>query len=563
MAYIFKNNAFSFLTGDIDATAQDITVRTADAVLFPQPDPAKGELFVVTIEDWATNKTEVCECFRRVGPTLSLRRGREGTSPEVFAAGATVSNRLTARTIEAGLLGWVEFNRRYLGAYAQPPTLDPMGFPIQPGAVFYDLNTDSLFVFTRDGWVKWSPSGDLQTGIPPGGVAGDVLTRDSAGLIGWRPVVDQSSRDSSQLARDAAAAAAATAEAARQSANAKLPLSGGILTGPLYVRGAPDAQGNRWPTIYLDSAGPNGIGQLAFTHAGKLTRMLSVVSGELQAGIFDANGALQAWRRLLLDGDALPVTGGNLGGNLTVGGALTTMGFANFNAGARTAYLTLGRQNTTLEGGELAFEPPTPGHHGHFIDNAINQMRVYRTGDFAMLWSLDLVTGAVNTHYDQHAGNIFSRNDIRAEQTVWGSRFRFWPDSAGDTGYDWSGDGYSTIFSNGQPVAQFQPGGHVYVWGNITGFSDARMKEEIEPVADATLLIRQLNPITFRRKGDADRSRYLGFIAQEVEPLLPEVVTRTQDGMLGINYAVMVALLAGALKEMDARVTELEEDAFA
>ena len=540
--------------------AQNITIRGADANLFPQPDPAKGDLFMVTIEDRTTNKQEICECFRRVGPVLSLRRGREGTSPETFIAGATVSNRLTARTIEAGLLGWIEFNRRYLGSYAIAPTLDPMGFPIQAGAVYYDLNTDCLFVYTRDGWVKWSPSGDMQTGIPPGGIPGEVLTRNTAGGIEWRSIVDQAARDSAQLARDASVAAQAAAAAATTLAGTKLDQVGGTITGQTAIRFPADVSGNRTSMLSIDSAG-SGASALHFTRGGRLWRGIGVVGdGEPAVAMYTSQGAFLGWQKLLTAADALPSTGGGVSGDLTVTGAFTVTGPADLSGGTNIRNLRLVRQNDAADGGEIFFEAANAQQHSFVIDNALNQARFFRAFDNALLMTISLLSGDVNMLYGLQANTIRSNVDVFATETSWAKRFRFHSELGGDTGYDHSGDGFSTIISNGQPVAQFQPGGNVYVWGNITGFSDARFKEDIEPITDAMDIVRKLQGVRFRRKDSEDRARHIGFLAQDVELIAPEVVTRTQDGMLGINYAVMVSLLAEAVKALDTRLTELEED---
>ena len=53
--------------------------------------------------------------------------------------------------------------------------------------------------------------------------------------------------------------------------------------------------------------------------------------------------------------------------------------------------------------------------------------------------------------------------------------------------------------------------------------------------------------------------RELGLIAQEVAPVVPEVVTvADHDGMMGIDYPKLTALLIGAVQELAARVATLE-----
>jgi hypothetical protein len=50
----------------------------------------------------------------------------------------------------------------------------------------------------------------------------------------------------------------------------------------------------------------------------------------------------------------------------------------------------------------------------------------------------------------------------------------------------------------------------------------------------------------------------IGMIAQDVQGIIPEVVSANAEGRLGINYPVMVAVLVEAVKELTARVAALE-----
>jgi hypothetical protein len=56
-----------------------------------------------------------------------------------------------------------------------------------------------------------------------------------------------------------------------------------------------------------------------------------------------------------------------------------------------------------------------------------------------------------------------------------------------------------------------------------------------------------------------DGSRQIGVIAQEVEPVLPEVVRDNEAGHLSVAYGNITGLLIEAVKELAARVAALEE----
>lgn len=98
-AAIFKNNATSRLFADVDETSITIRVQDEDGGLFPTP--GVDEYFMVTIEDRRTGQIEICKATARSGDIITVVRGQEGTEPQDFAMGATVSNRLTAGTMAA------------------------------------------------------------------------------------------------------------------------------------------------------------------------------------------------------------------------------------------------------------------------------------------------------------------------------------------------------------------------------------------------------------------------------------------------------------------------------
>ena len=91
---------------------------------------------------------------------------------------------------------------------------------------------------------------------------------------------------------------------------------------------------------------------------------------------------------------------------------------------------------------------------------------------------------------------------------------------------------------------------------NFVSSSDARLKSDIETIADALALVSALRGVRFTMDG----SRQIGVIAQEVEAVLPEVVRADgQSGQLSVAYGNIVGLLIEAIKELAARVAALEE----
>jgi len=92
---------------------------------------------------------------------------------------------------------------------------------------------------------------------------------------------------------------------------------------------------------------------------------------------------------------------------------------------------------------------------------------------------------------------------------------------------------------------------------NVNSTSDINLKKDIEVITDATYLIKQLNGVKFAWKKNDEKS--VGVIAQEVEKVLPELISEKQDtGDKSVNYSGLVGVLIEAVKELSARVEELE-----
>jgi len=91
---------------------------------------------------------------------------------------------------------------------------------------------------------------------------------------------------------------------------------------------------------------------------------------------------------------------------------------------------------------------------------------------------------------------------------------------------------------------------------NFVSSSDARLKSEVETIADALALVSALRGVRFTMDGN----RQIGLVAQEVEAVLPEVVRADVDtGQLSVAYGNIIGLLIEAVKELTARVAALEE----
>ena len=126
-------------------------------------------------------------------------------------------------------------------------------------------------------------------------------------------------------------------------------------------------------------------------------------------------------------------------------------------------------------------------------------------------------------------------------------------------------------------------GGEVYIEGSLTvsgsvlgsgpyvDASDRRFKKDIEGLEGAMDVLRELRGVRYviDEEGEAAKSRNmrgggtrfeLGFIAQEVEEVLPELVRTHEDGYKGVMYARAVPVVVEAVKELEEEIRDVREE---
>ena len=100
--------------------------------------------------------------------------------------------------------------------------------------------------------------------------------------------------------------------------------------------------------------------------------------------------------------------------------------------------------------------------------------------------------------------------------------------------------------SNGTIVAK----GDIIAYGSP---SDIRLKENIKPIESALDKVMKLEGVTFDWKESnnvLDIKEDIGFIAQEVQKVLPELVRENKNGMLSMRHQGIAPILLEAMKEL-------------
>ncbi len=89
--------------------------------------------------------------------------------------------------------------------------------------------------------------------------------------------------------------------------------------------------------------------------------------------------------------------------------------------------------------------------------------------------------------------------------------------------------------------------------------SDARLKTNIKPLENSLNKILLLDGVSYDWKNKADAHKQIGFIAQDVEKVFPEVVVTDKDGNYGMAYQNLAAPIVEAIKELNAKNEHLQK----
>ena len=114
---------------------------------------------------------------------------------------------------------------------------------------------------------------------------------------------------------------------------------------------------------------------------------------------------------------------------------------------------------------------------------------------------------------------------------------------------------------NNTDILSLRGDGNAILAGTLTQSSDFRLKKNIQPINNVSQKINQIRGVYFDWKDDIrSRNTQIGFIAQEIEKVFPELVETDAKGFKSVAYANMSAVLVEALKEQNQRINALERE---
>lgn len=142
--------------------------------------------------------------------------------------------------------------------------------------------------------------------------------------------------------------------------------------------------------------------------------------------------------------------------------------------------------------------------------------------------------------------------------------------------------GNPRISGTNNKIQFYNPNAKVYQnieVASLFNTSDAKAKKDITPLSFGMSNLLKLRPVTFEWKQTSDffddnitanysrnsslpetesRLQY-GFLAQEVEDVLPDIVCTNEDGIKSVNYIAMIPLLVQSIKELNLEIENRAE----
>lgn len=143
------------------------------------------------------------------------------------------------------------------------------------------------------------------------------------------------------------------------------------------------------------------------------------------------------------------------------------------------------------------------------------------------------------------SGNAATATKLATSRTIWGQSFN------GTANVSGALTGVTSITASGAVSCA-----SLTATGEVTAYSDQRLKTDIKP-----LQIRgELNPVTYTKDG----KECIGFIAQEVQKLYPELVLADEspEHLLSLNYSQLTAVLCAEIKELRNEINQLKHEIY-
>ena len=160
--------------------------------------------------------------------------------------------------------------------------------------------------------------------------------------------------------------------------------------------------------------------------------------------------------------------------------------------------------------------------------------------------------GEWTTASDFGSLSIGSYNSVNSSVTTGGNATWFDTDNAAFV----IGNGTASFAKSDAFVVYFN--GNATLAGDLTINSDARLKDNIQPLGSTLDKLHQIEGKTYTFLKDEEHTPKIGVLAQEVQSVFPELVSEGADGILSVNYQGLVPVLINAINEQELKMSEQE-----
>ena len=244
-------------------------------------------------------------------------------------------------------------------------------------------------------------------------------------------------------------------------------------------------------------------------------------------------------------------TGANIGINTTtpsVNSNQTSLTINGTNVSRLDMQVSGTRNAGFVAASDAAYLETTAANPLIFIANSVEQMRVLINGNVNVKTRINVGIGDNASYYLYMTENEIGRTG--------NADFFIQANNTGKTMMNVSGGNIlmGTQSDNGE---RLYVSGNIRATGSITANSDISLKKNLLKIENALEKVEQINGYTYELKAD-DSKRYAGVIAQEIQTVLPEIVNKGNDGILGVEYGNISALLIEAIKEQNTKIKNLE-----
>ena len=245
--------------------------------------------------------------------------------------------------------------------------------------------------------------------------------------------------------------------------------------------------------------------------------------------------------------------GQGAGNSLTTGSGNVFIGGSNNATNSSGGFITTGSRNVILgnfDGNQGGLDIRTSSNNIVLADGSGNPRGIFdSSGNF-----LVGTTSALSFGSNSNEGVMLEPNTLVASRAHNGALYL--QRSASDGGIAYFYKEQASV-------------GNISVTGSATSYntsSDYRLKENVDYTWDATTRLKQLKPARFNFIDDDTNTLVDGFLAHEVQDIVPEAISGEKDAVdsdgnpeyQGIDQSKLVPLLVKTIQELEARITALE-----